>query len=472
MYSLQLSKIVSGIVVFITVFASLGQAQKVTVSPELLLRDDYSFALLGQVDDKILLVRNKGYTQTLSIFNSGLGFIQEIPMDFEDRKVNIIGFVTSEHDFNCYYSFRDDTKEYIKSVKLSSSGEQYFQDTVFVRENVFLSEYYQFSGSDDDRYIAIHNIIDESTLQLILYDNQEMEQLYETKLIVQDVSMRRDLRGIEVTNSGKLAVLFEKNNNSYRKERHHYRMVTLDKSGEVVDIRINLPEKLTVSSALISNNKSNDFNLVGLYGEKFDNMSVGYFVYEGDSIHTIPFPDEMLDAISIGSKKKLEGIEDYGLHEVVLRNDGGYIFVMESNKEFYRSTSGPRGMRGGYRGGITDYYNEDILVMSINSSGKFNWNTILPKKQFSQDDEGIYSSFFVFQTPSVLRLVYNDEIKNNNTVSEYIINPAGVYERNSVLSTAYQKLKLRIRSSIQVSPTSYLLTSERNNRLNIVKIEY
>lgn len=458
--------------VMMTNFLFVGHAQKVTVSPELLLRDDYSFALLGQVDDKILLVRNKGFTQTLSIYNSGLGFIQELPMDFEDRKVNIIGFVTSKHDFNCYYSFREGSKEYIKSVKLSSSGEQYFQDTVFVRDNVFLSEYYQFTVSDNDRYVAINNVIDESTLQLILYDNQEMKQLYETKLIVQDVSMRKDLRGIEVTNSGKLAVLFEKNNNSYRKELHHYRMVTLDKGGEVIDIRINLPNKLAISAALISNNNSDAFNLVGLYGDKFANTSIGYFVYEGDSIHTVPFPEQMLDALSIGSKKKLEGIEDYGLHKVVLRKDGGYIFVMESNKEFYRSTSGPRGIRGGYRGGITDYYNEDILVMSINPSGKFNWNTILPKKQFSQDDEGIYSSFFVFQTPSLLRLVYNDEIKNNNTVSEYIINPAGVYERNSVLSTAYQKLKLRIRSAIQISPTSYLLTSERNNRLNIVKIEY
>ena len=464
------------IFLLVTILTSISQhviGQKVTVSPELLLRDDYSFALLGEVDNKILLVRNKGYSQSLSIYNDGLGFVQEIPLDFEDRKVNIIGFVTSKNDFNCYYSFRSGSKEYIKSVKMSSSGEKYFQDTVLVKDNVFLSDYYTFQGSENDRYIAIYNIIDDITLQLIFYDNQEMKRLYETKLVVQGVSMRKDLKGISVTNEGKLGMLFEKNNSSYKKESHHYRLINVDINGIVIDERIEFKGKYSISESVIANNVNNRFDIVGLYADKYENMCNGYFVYKGDSIISKPFPEEMLDQISLGLKKKIRGLEDYGMHDIIERKDGGYVLVMESNKEYYRASTGTRGFRnGGYKVGITDYYNEDIIVMSINPDASFQWNTVLPKKQFSQDDDGAYSSFFIFETPSLLRFVYNDEIKNNNTVSEYVLNPAGVYERNSVLSTAYQKLKLRIRSAVQISSTSYLMTSERNNRLNIVKIEY
>lgn len=449
------------------------EAQKVTVSPEVLLRDDYSFALLGEVEDKVLLVRNKGYNQALSIYNEGLGFVQEVPLEFEERKVNLIGFVTNDYDFTSYYSYRNGSKEYVKAVKMSAFGEKFYEDTLFVRENVFISEYYNIYGSSDDRYVLVSNIIDDGTLHLMLYDNQEMELLFENKLAIQGVSMRTDLKSIKLTKSGKVGILFEKYNSMFRKDAHHFRLITIDPENEILDTRIDFQDKYSVSVALMENDKKNSFEILGLYGNRYENMSNGYFLFDGEVISVYNFPENMLDAIYLGDKRKLDGIEDYGLFDIIRRKDGGYVLVMESNKEFFRSTSGARPFRsGGYRVGITDYYNEDILVMSLDPNGAFKWNTILPKKQFSQDDDGVYSSFFVFKTPSALRFVYNDEIKSNNTVSEYVLNPAGIYERNSVLSTAYEKLKLRIRSAVQISSNSYLLTSERNNRLNIVKIEY
>ena len=453
-------------------FAFSAFAQKVTVSPEILLREDYSFTLLGQVSNKILLLRNKGYSQTLSVYNEGLGFIQEIPLEFEDRKVNLIGFVTTENDFNTYYSFKNEGKEYIKSVKMSSTGEIFYQDTVFVRENAFLSEYYKFDGSNNDRYIVLFNDVEDNQLQIMLYDNQEMTLMYETKITVQGISMRKDFRKIAVSNTGEISILFEKYNSIYRKEAHHYRMVNMDIEGNVMEKQVPLSGKMTNDVQLLCNNERGTFNVVGLYSTKYENISNGYFVYSEDSVYTNPFPKTMIDNISRNEKKPPEGIQDYKLNDVLYRQDGGYILVMEANREFYRATNA-RNFRGsGYRASVTDYYTEDVVVVSAGPLGDFEWNSVLPKKQFSQDDEGIYSSFFIFKTPTKLRFIYNDEIKNNNTVSEYVLNPAGVFERNSVLSTAYQKLKLRLRNSIQISNNSFLLTSERNNRINIVKIEY
>lgn len=448
-------------------------AQKVTISPEILLRDDYSYALLGEVDDKVLLVRNKGFTQSLSVYNEGLGFVQEIPLEFEDKRVNVIGFVTTKNDFNVYYSFRNGSKEIIKSVKLSATGEKYFQDTVFMRENVFLTEYYKFHGSDNDRYICMFNVIDEHSMQVIFYDNQEMKLLFEKKLEVKDLSMRKDFRNICISNEGEIAFLFEKNNSSFRKEFHYYRMMIMDKNGETRDQKLPMPNLLSTDQKLIHDEENNFFKVVGLYSSKYENVSNGYFM--GDEVNPVvaqPFPNGMLKKSTVKTKKKTIGLEDYGLNDIIFRKDGGCLLVLESNKEFVRANSASRARSGSYRIGITDYYNEDILVLSVNPDASFLWTTILPKKQFSQDDDGIYSSFFIFKTPSMLHFVYNDEIKSNNTVSEYVLNPAGVFERNAVLSTAYQKLKLRIRSSIQVSSNAFLLTSERNSRLNIVKVEY
>ena len=58
------------------------------------------------------------------------------------------------------------------------------------------------------------------------------------------------------------------------------------------------------------------------------------------------------------------------------------------------------------RGYIVDYHYEDIVVISIHPDGQTHWKTILPKRQYSQDDNAIYSSFFLLKTPKSLRLLF------------------------------------------------------------------
>ena len=103
---------------------------------------------------------------------------------------------------------------------------------------------------------------------------------------------------------------------------------------------------------------------------------------------------------------------------------------------------------------------------------KKHWELILPKKQFSQDDGGVYSSYFLFKTPSQLRLMFNDEIKPKNTVSEYIVRGDGTFERKSVLNTENLELKMRFRDAVQLDSDEILIPSERRNRLKLVKLEY
>ena len=64
---------------------------------------------------------------------------------------------------------------------------------------------------------------------------------------------------------------------------------------------------------------------------------------------------------------------------------------------------------------VVDYFYEDLFVLAFYPDGNLHWNTILHKKQYSQDDEGVFSSYFLFKTPAFLRLIFNDEIKFENT---------------------------------------------------------
>ena len=46
--------------------------QKVTVSEDINLRTDYVYDILGKVDDKILLYRDKGFNHVLQVFDENL----------------------------------------------------------------------------------------------------------------------------------------------------------------------------------------------------------------------------------------------------------------------------------------------------------------------------------------------------------------------------------------------------------------
>ena len=176
-------------------------------------------------------------------------------------------------------------------------------------------------------------------------------------------------------------------------------------------------------------------------------------------------------------KNKEKELKDFQVHSIMNRHDGGFLLVGEMDKEYQRRTTFNNVNRANRNNnsplrGWTDYYNEDIILFSVHPDGEEHWREVLYKKQFSQDDGGVFSSFYIFQTPSRLKIIYNDEIKNNNTVSEYVLNPLGQFERNSLLSTEYQNLRLRFRAALQLSNQQLLIPSEKNYNLRLVKIDY
>mgnify|MGYP006384208567 FL=1 len=84
----------------------------------------------------------------------------------------------------------------------------------------------------------------------------------------------------------------------------------------------------------------------------------------------------------------------------------------------------------------------------------------------------MYSSFLLFKTPEHLRFLFNDEIKQENTVGGYEVTGNGYVERKTVFNTDYQRLKLRFRDGVQLSNNECIVPSERGSKLNLVRIEF
>jgi hypothetical protein len=218
--------------------------------------------------------------------------------------------------------------------------------------------------------------------------------------------------------------------------------------------------------------------IAGLYSEKSLGNSLGLYMFtmtindKDAQLHLIPFHKELLAEIHGKEVSTKKGLSDFLVKDIIFRADGGALLIAEMHKEYSRrpNISGHSSDYG--RSGWVDYYLEDVLVFSVNQDGTDHWNTVLHKKQYSQDDNAMYSSYFVFKTPEKIHLLYNDEIRFENTVSEYVLRGNGYYKRNSVFSTNYQRLKLRFRDGVQIAYNECIVPSERNNRLNLVRITF
>ncbi|MEL7161033.1 MAG: hypothetical protein AAFN92_09755, partial [Bacteroidota bacterium] len=153
---------------------------------------------------------------------------------------------------------------------------------------------------------------------------------------------------------------------------------------------------------------------------------------------------------------------------------GGGLIITERNRQLERRSNASRtqvlnnyGIRP-----LVDYHYDELVVFSVHPDGKPHWSNILHKKQYSQDDGGVYSSYLLMENPSSLRFLFNDEIRFENTVSEYVVNGRGEFDRNSLFHTRDLELRLRFRDGLQVAANEVVLPSEHRNKLRLVKMTY
>jgi hypothetical protein len=218
---------------------------------------------------------------------------------------------------------------------------------------------------------------------------------------------------------------------------------------------------------------------VGLYADKNRERANGIFYAnispegKAPSLRYEPFTDKV---ISILRRKDVEedtrGISDADIRQVVLRHDGGALIVAERHHEIHRGTAAGRGFwRDGMRM-VMDFYYDDLLLVALHPTGEMHWTTVLHKKQYSQDDEATFSSYFLFMTPEKLHFMFNDEIKYENTCSDYVVSPVGEFDRNSLMNTFGQNLRLRFRDALQLSANECLVPSEFRNKLRLVLLRF
>lgn len=183
------------------------------------------------------------------------------------------------------------------------------------------------------------------------------------------------------------------------------------RSNTIKELEINLGAKL-VSAVTLKLDNAGKPVVAGFYTDKNGMSILGTFFIRAD-VHTglvlnssmKALTEAQISDLSSAEGKKGKPLESYYFDHMITLQDGGNILLAEKFLSFVSTWFDPSTNMISYSSNL--YYNE-ILVVRTDVDGNILWIKVVPKKQYSSNDFGIYSSYSVWHTKTDdIHLLFN-----------------------------------------------------------------
>lgn len=466
---------------FAALWPIFGYTQKLTISDEIPMHSDLLYEIIGEIRGRVLLFNRESGKYSITALDENMRPSWDKEIELDKKNAIVIGINATEEAFTVFYFFREKGSTFLKAARFDPSAN--LRDSVTLGDLgfLFISPSFKMVFSEDRSKVLLNYSERDNIFKSMVFDNQTMRVLWQQNFQYPEHDESEDVLHLIVSNIGQMYAVFEKDHYLLRREKHRYDVFLFDPeiSAEIFRFSIPLKGNITYDVKFAFDNTNRKLCAGGFYFEKNVERAEGFFTIfiPRDPTRTLlrfyPFEDDFVDRLAGKETRNNRGLEQVSVADIVFRKDGGVLLIGEESKNFARRMASVNRnvVIENMNRSVVDYYFEDVFILAIRPNGTLQWSTILHKKQYSQDDDGAFSSFFLFKTPAFLRLVFNDEIKFENTVSEYLLHTNGDFDRNSILSTETLQLRLRFRDAIQVSASRMLVPSERRGKLRIARID-
>jgi len=462
--------------VLVLSLSNTGQSQKVVVSNPIEISNQTHYEFVGYFGDQLLLYFEKDGRIDILAYDTQMKKQWTKQLHMSDDRGQTVGLLPGNNEFHHFYSYRErDTTILVHDIYDLKAE---LKESYFILKSTELGGRFLFNSSTDGNRCMFFQPGVNDKLWTLSYEFHEARVSWERKFKLA-ARFDRSFLSMQLTSQNELYLLLSTENENVRREEHTF-IIYHVKAGndEVSALRVPTPDFLINSSVMIYDEVNQKLNICGFYTKRNLDQSEGLFYFSlspGETqvqIISYPWNQELKNKMIGASGSRASGVGGLELKRVLLREDGGLLLIGEVEKIYQRRASFAERNMYSRGGNWVDYVFEDLLLVSLHPDGNIHWNTVINKRQFSQDDNGLFSSFFVFSNPSMLRIIFNDEIKANNTASSYEVFGNGEVNRSSILSTQYQQLQLRFMESYQYSANALIIPSEYKGNLKLVQIQF
>ncbi len=455
--------------------------QEISVSENLDLSIDEDQLHLCSLHDQTYLLRTATNIQEVYALNKDMQVKQKLEWVYEKNKLETIELMEYEGLIYHFYYYRDKGLHVLKLRTYDPKLIELSNDTLGVFESQGSTFQITSTLSKDKSKCVFSRLARTKDTEFLCFDLREMEVIWRKNFELDNADASGGLNVI-LTNNAKVYLIAHSYASffgpmTYKLNVWSSEPLQTDFSSFVIESK-----GIQVMQNVFAYDELRDQIInAGFYSERKNGRAHGFFTLrlngnnmEQANINVEQFSRTLEANITSEARDRQLGIMDIYLKDVLITENGNVLLVSEIERVLNRSIAS---LRNNSLAGRSNYiseeiFNQDIVLLMLNQEGELIWDRVLHKKQFSQDDNGAYSSYFMLRNSKALHFYFNDEINLGNTVSQYIVKLKGESVRNSLYNTSYQKLRLMFRYAIQLDGKSFIIPSRFANNFNLVKVSY
>lgn len=497
------------LLLFIMQFFSLGtRAQTVYFSEtQKEENDEIKFEILGRADTNYLIYKNIRWKHLLSWYASDMKLVKSERLKFIPEKTFNVDLVLMPRSLYVIYQYEKGNVVYCYGVKMALNGEILGDPVLLDQTKISIigdHKIYGVNYSEDRQRILLYKMhLRNSKITImtkifgsdfLLQDSSRVEVAYDERLefysdpeVANDgtILYSKQLRNMSGENFKSIQIFSRKPGDA------SYSIVEISQEGKYTDelhLKIdNLNKSYIFNSFYYDDTRGDIKGLFSAVIQKDNNVRTAYNVFD-DAIRS-----------SINESGKLrQAFDNLFIKNTFVRKNGSFVLVSEkyssqskandngfnrwdylgnypysSGSDYFLTNPYYYGYYRPYRSysavQSVRYYYDEMLVVSMDSSLNFKWNTIVHKKQFDDDNEN-YLSFATMNVGGNMHFLFAEDNTKNQIVNNQSISPSGNLVRYPTIKSYQTSYAFMPRLAKQVGPNEMIFPCVRLGSITFAKV--
>jgi len=470
---------------------------------------EINFEIIGKMNGNILVYKNIRWKHCICIYDEKMQIKDVVNLDLPEKTLNV-DFITYPNSFLMIYQFQKKNIVHCMALNMDANAKNISEPIEIDTTKIpFFDEakIYSTINSEDKKKIMVFKIqkkYDRLSIASLLFDDK-MQLLNRFRQTLEFDDRRETYREFALDNDGNFIFTRDKTplNRDY---------------SNVLQLGIKAPAQDTVSFYNIELNKLyvNDLKLKidnlnkkyllnAFYYKKNRGSVEGLFCYSWDKVNTRPAYATFSEfSDSLRSEARKDGsfrvaFDDFFIRQVVVRKDGGYLIVAEDFSSQGRNNSGYNPWNrwdyltnpysfssnsyyyynpnygyyrpyGNYGNQSVRYFYENICVMSVDKTGKREWDNIIHKSQYDDNDDN-FLSYAMVNSGDAIHFLYNSDSKNQ-IIADIRLSPGGTVNRDPTLKSYEKGYQFMTQHSKQVGARQLIIPCMYRGYICFAKVEF
>jgi hypothetical protein len=471
-----------------------------------------NFEIIGKVGGNFLVYKANRADDAICIYDNEMKLKERVKLEVTPDQIINVDFIAYTDFFYLFYQYQKKNVVHCVVVKMDGNARQQMEPVLLDTTHIGWAsnnKIYSTINSDDKQRILVFKINSKNPKSFyfttLLYD--QSLQLQKKDRLSLGMEERNDyLTEFYLTNEGDLAFgkLIKPSGNDYISKVFLITKYADSASFVIKDVGTGDRMLDEVKLKVDNNNKKLLLNAF-YYKQKRGNIEGLYSVtwnintQEKTSELTSVFNDDLRAAAKGRDANIRMAFNDYFIKHVLIRKDGGYLLVSESQyntsrgtafnrwdyfnwgnpwlspldyyySPYFNSWNSPFNRWGGPNN-LTRYHAENMMILSYDKDGKLEWSNVIPKSQFDDESENLIS-FQMMNTGAEIHFLFNQSERRVLMLNNQSLSADGKITRNPTLKNLDKGYDFMPRFGKQVSARQLLVPCLYRNYLCFAKLDF